>query len=93
MSKIEELKKSLQNLREDMEFYQSMADEKKNAPVIIQSKESKEEPKRSSSNLNDKNLDDLKKFFAGKIQDLRTNLIGMIRDVEKKLNNRSSVDQ
>lgn len=34
-----------------------------------------------SSGLDEKQMDALKKYYSGKMQDLRTNLLGMIRDL------------
>jgi hypothetical protein len=43
--------------------------------------------------VDDKALEGLKKYFSGKMHDLRTNLLGLIRDLEKKLNGKSSGEQ
>jgi hypothetical protein len=43
--------------------------------------------------VDEKALEPLKKYFSGKIHDLRTNLSGLIRELEKKLNNRSNGEQ
>lgn len=55
LSKIQELKKSLQNLREDMEFYQSMAEDKKNTtPNQNVTSQTKEQAKKGSVGLSGK---------------------------------------
>ena len=43
--------------------------------------------------VDDKALEALKKYFSGKTHDLRTNLLGLIRDLEKKLNTKSNGEQ
>ena len=43
--------------------------------------------------VDDKALEALKKYFSGKMHDLRTNLLGLIRDLEKKLNTKSNGEQ
>ena len=43
--------------------------------------------------MDDKALEALKKYFSGKTHDLRTNLLGLIRDLEKKLNTKSNGEQ
>jgi hypothetical protein len=36
--------------------------------------------------LDDKAVDGLKSYFSGKMHELRSNLLGVIREVEKKIN-------
>lgn len=39
------------------------------------------------NNINDKLIDDLKRQFNNKIHDMRTNLLNIIRDLQRKLSN------
>lgn len=83
IARCEELKKNLQNLREDMEFYQAMNTDNK------ESKEKKEEGKKSQGDgkstvdaaYDSKAIQDLKKYFNNKLHDQRAYLVGLIRDL------------
>jgi hypothetical protein len=45
------------------------------------------------SGVDPKALEDLKKYFNNKLHDQRAYLVGLIRDLEKKQNSASSVNQ
>ena len=89
LSKIEELKKNIQNLREDVEFYQNMNSqnsEQKGNNVTI-------EEGKSNVEIDNKELERLKKSLNNKIHDQRLYLLGLIRDLERKLSPKGSVEQ
>lgn len=83
IARCDELKKNLQNLREDVEFYQAMNTDNKEA------KEKKEDGKKSEgeaksptdSSYDPKAIEDLKKYFNNKLHDQRAYLVGLIRDL------------
>lgn len=75
-----------------------MAQNNKNSPkqdIQLQEITSQinENDKQKGTGVDEKALETLKKYFSGKMHDLRTNLLGLIRDLQKKMNNKSSGDQ
>jgi chromosome segregation ATPase len=93
ISRHEELKKALQNLKEDLEFYKSMnqngAMEPKTDIQAIGGADEEEKKAKPS----DKSVEDLKRYVNRKLHDQRTYLLGLIRDLEKKSGGKSNLDQ
>lgn len=84
IARIEELKKNLQNLREDVEFYQAMNTENKESKKAEESKKSDEgkgDEARREGLVESRALEDLKKYFNNKLHDQRAYLVGLIRDL------------
>lgn len=48
---------------------------------------------QGGSGVDPKALEDLKKYFNNKLHDQRAYLVGLIRDLEKKQNSASAVNQ
>jgi hypothetical protein len=93
MARIEELKKGIQNLREDVEFYQSLNAETKEKKKT----ESEGGAEGGSSGDKDKAVDtkaveDLKRYFNNKMHDQRAYLVGLVRDLEKKHNSANNIN-
>lgn len=96
MSRCEELKKNLQNLREDLEFYKSMNQTSSVEPKIsIQPicDTGDDENKHRSGEDTSKSAEELKKYVNRKLHDQRTYLLGLIRDLEKKSGNKNNLEQ
>lgn len=94
IARIEELKKGLQNLREDVEFYQSLnakAEEKEKEKKASEGEKSGESGNQKM--VDNKSIDDLKRYFNNKMHDQRGYLVGLIRDLEKKHNSANNVGQ
>lgn len=62
--------------------------------IIQQVGESEKKTKSAdSSGQKEKNLDDIKKYFHHKLHDQRSYLLGMIRDLQRKINGKNNSDQ
>ena len=94
IARIEELKKGLQNLREDVEFYQSLNAESKDKKTQESEKVNEKEIVLQKEKMVDgKAIDDLKRHFNNKMHDQRAYLVGLVRDLEKKHNSANNVNQ
>ena len=82
MARIEELKKGLQNLREDVEFYQSLnAETKDKKPVEGEKNGDISEITIKEKMVDGKAIEDLKRYFNNKMHDQRAYLVGLVRDL------------
>ena len=92
LARIQQLKKGLQNLREDVEFYQSL-----NAKAQEKDKKAGQTEKVAQGSnqkaVDNKSIDDLKRYFNNKMHDQRGYLVGLIRDLEKKHNSANNISQ
>jgi hypothetical protein len=93
LSKIEELKKNIQNLREDVEFYQSMNTQNSGTEQKGANNNNSTEEDKVAVEIDNKELERLKKSLNNKIHDQRLYLLGLIRDLERKLTPKGSIEQ
>ena len=90
IARFQEVKKGLENLREDMEFYQSLLTDKEKG---TEGKKEGENTEGQVGQVDSKAIEDLKRHTHNKLHDQRAYLVGLIRDLEKKMQAASSVNQ
>lgn len=93
LARIEELKKGLQNLREDVEFYQSLNSKAEDKEKEKKAGETDTSGENAVKMVDNKAIDDLKRYFNNKMHDQRAYLVGLIRDLEKKHNSANNINQ
>lgn len=94
IARIDELKKGLQNLREDVEFYQSLnAESKEKKPQETEKGGERELTIQKEKVVDGKAVEDLKRHFNNKMHDQRAYLVGLVRDLDKRQNAASNVHQ
>ena len=88
------MKKGLQNLREDVEFYQSLNSENKEKKTTDGDKSGDSNETIVKEKMVDgKAIEDLKRYFNNKMHDQRAYLVGLVRDLEKKQNAGHNINQ
>ena len=93
LARIEELKKGLQNLREDVEFYQSLNSKAEDKEKEKKAGETDTSGENAVKMVDNKAIDDLKRYFNNKMHDQRAYLVGLIRDLQKKHNSANNINQ